>query len=153
MSDWLYPLSRKSGCFFADDEGNKLTDDQGNELGDTSFGSFKKMMRSSVSDDWWYLSTNFRNVHTGDRVWIYYGVADGDVGITGLATICGYRRLKKDQWPDIHLRWNRRATSRLIATPVPAKEVRKFIPRPRAPVWNLDRHPKLVDQLVKASGI
>ena len=145
MSDWLYPLSRTSGRIFEDDEGNKL--------GDTSFGSFKKMMRSSVSDDWWYLSTNFLNVRIGDRVWIYYGTADRDVGITGLATIRDFRELDENRWPDIHLRWNRRATNRLIANPVPAKEVRKFIGRPRAPVWNLDRHPELVDRLVKASGI
>ena len=145
MSDWLYPLSRTSGRI--------LVDEEENNLGDTSFGSFKKMMRSSVSDDWWYLSTNFRNVSNGDRVWIYHGTADRDVGITGLATIRGIRKLAENRWPDIHLRWNRRATSRLIANPVPAKEVRKFIPRPRAPVWNLDRHPALVDRLRKASGI
>ena len=63
MSDWLYPLSRTSGRI--------LVDEEENNLGDTSFGSFKKMMRSSVSDDWWYLSTNFRNVSNGDRVWIF----------------------------------------------------------------------------------
>ena len=149
VSNWLYPLSRTSGCIFVDAEGI--------ELSDTSFGSFKTMMQSSVSDDWWYLSTNFRNVRIDDRVWIYYGTADRDIGITGLATIRDFRdfrELDNDiRWPDIYLRWNRRATNRLIANPVPAKEIRKSIPKPRRPVWNLDRHPELVDRLRKASGI
>mgnify|MGYP004141103793 CR=1 FL=1 len=150
VSNWLYPLSRTSGCIFVDAEGI--------ELSDTSFGSFKTMMQSSVSDDWWYLSTNFRNVRIDDRVWIYYGTADRDIGITGLATIRDFRdfrELDNDiRWPDIYLRWNRRATNRLIANPVPAKEVRKFIPWPAAAVWWATYpHLKLVDRLVKASGI
>ena len=155
MGDWLYPLSSKSDYCFEDEEGNRIRceDDAGNQISDTGIECFRKKLRLGSTDVNWVLRTNYLKVRKGDRVWIYYGTADSDIGIVSLATIRDIDHDEDSGEHGVHLRWNRRATRRLIATPVPAKEVRKFIQRPRRPVWNLDRHPKLVDRLVAASGI
>ena len=145
ISDWLYPLSRRSKYWFIDSSGKKLSD--------TSFDSFKQMMQKPCTDNWWVCSTNFRQVSEGDRVWCYYGTADGDLGIVALATIHEIHHDEKKKHHEINLRWNRRATGRLMATPVPATVVRKFVLRPRASVWGLESHRKLVTQLEKASGL
>ncbi len=145
VSDWLYPLSRRSAFDFLDSSGKPLSD--------TSFDSFEKMMQKPSTDNWWVCSTNFRQVSEGDRVWCYYGTADGDLGIVALATIHEIHHDEKKKHHEINLRWNRRATDRLMATPVPATVVRKFVLRPRASVWGLDSHQKLVTQLEKASGL
>ncbi len=145
ISDWLYPLSGKSKYGFIDSSGKKLSD--------TSFDSFKKMMQKPCTDNWWVCSTNFRQVSEGDRVWCYYGTADGDLGIVALATIHEIHHGEEKADHQINLRWNRRATGRLMATPVPATVVRKFIPWPAASVMGLDSHQKLVTQLKQASGL
>ncbi len=154
MSDWLYPLSSKSDYWFEDEEGNRIRceDDAGNQISDTGIECFRKKLRLGSTDVNWVLRTNYLKVRKGDRVWIYYGSADSDIGIVGLATI---RDIDLDgRNSAIHLRWNRRATRRLMANPVPAKEVRRFIPFPAASVsWGPYRHLNLVDRLVKASGI
>ena len=45
------------------------------------------MMKKPSKDNWWYLATNFRNVAIGDFIWCYYGVADGDLGVVGVAKV------------------------------------------------------------------
>jgi hypothetical protein len=144
MNDWLYPLSGTSGRWFRDSNGK--------ETDDTSFDVFKDMMRSPSTADWWYLSTNFRKVKIDDRIWCYYGQADGDAGIVGLATIQEIRHDDKEGTHYIHLKWDRRATRRLLANPVPATVVRGYILRPRRAVTGLNDHPKLVRLLVRAAG-
>ena len=81
MSDWLYPLSSKSDYYFVDEEGNRIwcEDGGGNRFSDTGFDCFKEEIRSGSTDVEWILSTNYRNVRKGDRVWIYYGTADSDI--------------------------------------------------------------------------
>jgi predicted RNA-binding protein with PUA-like domain len=120
---------------------------------DTSFEVFKDMMRSPSTDDWWFLSTNFRKVEIGDRIWCYYGQADGDAGIVGLATIPEIRHDDKEGTHDVHLKWNRSATRRLIAHPVPAHVVRRFVQRPRASVTALNPHRSLLRRLIAAAGL
>jgi hypothetical protein len=145
MSDWLYPLSSGSGRWFVDSTGHRYND--------TSFASFRTMMSKPSKDDWWYLATNYRNVQIGDRIWCYYGAADGDLGVVGVALV---RDLVHDEHAgthDIHLDWKVTATRRLMKAPVPATDVRRFIARPRAAVQALDVHPQLVRQLLKAAGI
>ena len=140
MGDWLYPLSRTSERFF--------NDDQGNYLSDTSYESFKRMMRTPPTDDCWYLSTNYRNVQPGDRLWCYFGKADGDHGIVGLAVIEEVLHDESKGTHDVILSWRKRETRNLLRNPVGADRVRAFIPYPRAPVWSLDGHPKLVKELL-----
>ena len=140
MNDWLYPLSGTSNRYF-------------DGYDDTSFETFKVMMRSPSTDDWWYLATNFRNVCEDDRIWCYYGKSDGDMGIVGLATIDEIHHDEKKRIHEIHLKWNKIATRKLIAQPVPATVVRGFIQRPRAAVTSLNPHPALVRRLVSAAGL
>lgn len=145
MSDWIYPLSAASGRWFEDATGVIYPD--------TSFASFKSMITKPNKDDWWYLATNYRRVAAGDRIWCYYGVADGDLGVVGLATVKAIAHDETKGTHDIHLDWKVSATRRLIKAPVPAADVRRFIRNPRAAVQALDPHPKLVKQLLKAAGI
>lgn len=145
MSDWLYPLSAASGRWFADATGYRYPN--------TSFTSFTAMMRKPSRDDWWYLATNFRNVKIGDRIWCYYGAADGNLGVVGVALVQDLVHDEAAGTHDIHLDWMITATRRLMEAPLPAADVRRFIARPRAAVQALDPHPKLVRQLLKAAGI
>ena len=144
MNDWLYPLSGSSGRYFKTSTGRRLDD--------TSIHSFRKMMKSPATDDQWYLSTNFRKVQDGDRVWCYYGRADGDTGVVGLATVRTVIHDEVKGTHDVDLKWDIRATRRLLADPVPATVVRGYILRPRRAVTGLNEHPKLVRLLVRAAG-
>jgi hypothetical protein len=138
MSDWLYPLSSISKRWFVGET-------------DTSLPALKRRInRASV--DTWYLVTNYRRVAEGDRVWCYYGHADGNVGVVALATIDEVVHDEARGKHHVVLRWEKAATRRLLARPVPAETVRKFVQRPRAAVWGLDPHPALVRTLRRAAG-
>jgi len=145
MSDWLYPLSSVSGRWFEDATGFQYPD--------TSFDSFSKMMKKPSKDDWWYLATNFRNVAIGDCIWCYYGVADGNLGVVGVAKVDDIVHDEGKGTHDINLDWQVSATRKLMVNPVPATTVRKSIPNPRSAVQGLDKFPALVRTLKKAAGI
>jgi len=145
MSDWLYPLSSVSGRWFEDATGFKYPD--------TSFDSFSKMMKKPGKDDWWYLATNFRNVAIGDFIWCYYGGADGDLGVVGVAKVEDIEHDEDKGTHDILLNWQVSATRKLMASPVAANIVRKYINRPRSAVQGLDKYQSLVRILKKTSGI
>ncbi len=145
MSDWLYPLSSVSGRWFEDATGFQYPD--------TSFDSFSKMMKQPSKDNWWYLATNFRNVAIGDFIWCYYGVADGNLGVVGVAKVDDIVHDEGKGTHDILLDWQVSATRKLMTIPVPAATVRKYIQRPRSAVQGLDKHQALVNLLTKASGI
>lgn len=144
--NWLYPLSKASGKVFVDADGN--------ELSDTSFESFRKMMTGNApTDDRWYLATAYRQVEPGDRMWCYYGTADGDQGIVGVAEITAVEHHEEAGTHDLVLCWDHDRTRRLLIEPVPAARVREFIRNPRSPVWNLDRHPELLDEIKRHAGL
>jgi hypothetical protein len=142
VQHWLYPLSSTSGFYFVLPDGTTTTD--------TSPANFKKSVLREVSDDCWTVATNYLNIRAGDRVWVYYGQADGDLGVVGLATVrdvtepVGHRA-------DIELRWDKAATRRLLINPVPASEVRRYL-WPRAAVANLTPHTALVKELLDHAG-
>ena len=145
MSDWLYPLSSVSGRWFEDATGFKYPD--------TSFDSFSKMMKKPSKDNWWYLATNFRKVVIGDLIWCYYGVADNDLGVVGVAKVEDIVHDENKGTHDILLDWQVSATRKLMLSPVPATTVRKYISRPRSAVQGLDKYQSLLRNLKKASGI
>ena len=138
MGNWLYPLSGTSGRYFVDRTGT--------ELPDTSFASFQAMMRRPAPDEHFYLATNFKQVQVGDRVWMYYGVADGDLGVVGLGVVKALEPYP-DGTPGIRFTWDKGRTRALMKAPLPAAEVRRYLPRPRAAVQQLDRFPDLVKKL------
>jgi hypothetical protein len=145
MSDWLYPLSSVSGRWFEDATGFRYPD--------TSFDSFSKMMKKPSKDNWWYLATNFRNVAIGDFIWCYYGVADGDLGVVGVAKVEDIVHDEDEGTHDILLDWQISATRKLMSSPIPAITVRKYISRPRSAVQSLKKYQSLVLKLKRASGI
>lgn len=143
VADWVYPLSSRSGFWF------ELPD--GSSTQDTSPANFEASVLRATSDDYWTISTNYRRVRPGDRVWVYYGHADGDLGVVGLARV---RRTSPpaDGRADLHLRWDKARTRRLILNPVPAPFVRQFI-WPRAAVAGIHAHPKLVARLQRHADL
>ena len=145
MNNWLYPLSSVSGRWFEDATGFKYPD--------TSFDSFSKMMKKPRKDNWWYLATNFRNVAIGDFIWCYYGVADGDLGVVGVAKVKDVVHDEDKGTHDVLLDWQISATRKLMSSPLPATTIRKFIRRPHSAVQGLDKHEPLIRALKKAAGI
>lgn len=141
VSDWLYPLSSKSAFRFVMPDGS-ITND-------TSPANFEaSVLRASPDDQ--TVAQNYKQIRRGDRMWIYYGRADGDLGVVGLATVSGIDA-PFGRRADVHLRWDKKRTRHLILDPLPASEVRKFV-WPRAAVANLSPHPGLIRRLERQSG-
>lgn len=144
MSDWLYPLSSKSGYYFELPDGTRTTD--------TGPVNFEASVRRGKPDDTWGLSKNYKNVQRGDRVWVYFGRADGDLGVAGLATVAKKVSPGRDRPADICLKWDIPATKRLILRPFPADEIRAVV-WPRAAVADLTPHVTLVRRLLRQANI
>lgn len=138
MTDWLYPLSSTSGYWFQLPDGSRTKD--------TSPANFEATVLRGSPDKTWTVARNYKQMKAGDRVCIYYGTSDGDLGIVGLATVTSVDP-PADGRADAHLRWDKRRTRNLLTNPLPAREVRRFILRPRAAVENLSNHPQLVRRL------
>jgi hypothetical protein len=140
-TDWLYPLSSKANYYFELSRSSTV---------DTSPTSFEEMIHDGAGDDEWGVFKNWKSAAPGDRVWIYYGTADGDLGVVGLATI---RRVVPPSEPGapgmVHLRWQPKVTKRLLRYPYPAAMVREHLHHPRGAMWRIPE--PLAQQLVRHS--
>jgi hypothetical protein len=126
-SDWLYPLSSSSTYWF---------EYAGGTTPDTSPTSFEEMIQNGAADDEWGAYKNWRNIQPGDRMWAYYGAADGDLGVVGLAAVTEVvPPVKSRGRAAIFLLWDRDATLRLLRNPFPAVQVRQVIARPQGAAW------------------
>lgn len=142
MNDWLYPLSSTAGTWFEDPRTGKRET--------VSADSFRTMVLNTKSpDDQWYLTTNYRNVEPGDRIWAYTG--NDDIGVIGVGKVVAIERSAPEKW--ITIRFDKAASKRLCANPYPVPKVPKYIPFPRGAVQNMDRHPALVRAVEKAAGL
>lgn len=122
VADWLYPLSSQADYFFTLVSGRTR---------DTSPASFEQMIQLGGNDDVWGAHKNWRRMKADDRMWVYYGTADGDLGIVGLATVESVKPPgKHGHRADVLLRWDKPATHRLLSNPFPAQKVRKYVPWP-----------------------
>lgn len=149
MSDWLYPLSSKvNKATGMPNYHFELAD--GTSTPDTSPASLALIVKDSAGQGRWVVYSNRVNdkVQPGDRVWFYYGHADGDLGVVAVGTVT---ELDPDE--GVSFTWKKTATKKLMAGPVPARVVRQYVQRPRTALWALDNHPRLVKQLVKAAGL
>lgn len=137
MADWLYPISENASSYFVDEYyGNKYK---------VSFENFRDLIVTRrVKDDWWYLTTGYRKVQRGDRLWVYTG--DRGLGVIGLARIV-HVDAPPDHDPGVRLKWDFRRSAELVVDPFPAERLRKYVPFPLAPVIGLDRHPRLIREL------
>ena len=128
--DWLYPLSSVSGYVFDLRGGSKTKD--------TGPPAFEQMVSQGGADHWWGAYRNWKQLQVGDRIWVYYGTADGDVGVTGLGRVLS---VSPPPHPHgraaIQIKWDIRATKSLCKCPFPAGKVRKDIPRAIAPLWEI----------------
>lgn len=144
-ADWLYPLSSKADYWF---------EYKGGRTPDTSPASFEQMVQLGGIDDHWFVYKNWRKMQHGDRLWVYYGSADGDLGVVGLATIDSITPPDTPGLPaEVALAWDLPATTRLLANPAPADEIRRFISHPQGATWAIP--PTLAKRLLrqaKATG-
>lgn len=101
------------------------------------------MLHGKSTDDDWFLRRHVEDIAKGDRIWPYYGTSDDDRGIVGLAIVRSVER----STPSVRLRWDRRATKRLVLDSFRADRVRASIPYPRSTVIDMDAHPQLVNAL------
>jgi len=129
-ADFLYPLSSASGYRF------KLDDDS--LTLDTGPAAFQQMILEGGADCEWGAYKNWRVIQPGDRIWIYYGTSDGDLGVVGLARALSVQAPKKPKSRAvITMRWDLKRTRELSKRPFPAEKVRKSIPRAQAAVWTI----------------
>ena len=129
-SDWLYPLSSKSDYYFECKKGRTR---------DTGPASFQQMIQEGAVDDKWGAYKNWKNVKPKDRIWIYYGSADGNLGVVGLAAVRSVDEPTKSSGrATIHMRWDQEATRKLLRNPFAAELVRQHIPRPQGSVWRVE---------------
>jgi hypothetical protein len=128
-TDWLYPLSSVSGYKFKRIGGLTF---------DTGPASFQQMIKDGAIDKEWGVHKNWKNLEVEDRIFVYYGTADGDLGIVGLAFV---KKVVPPSQPGsggiIKLRWDRATTQKLLKHPLPAPQVRKHIPRPQGALWRI----------------
>ena len=127
--DWLYPLSSSSGYYFELRNGKTL---------DTGPASFEEMIIGGRADDQWGAYRNWKQAQEDDRVWVYYGHSDGDIGVVGLGLI---KSVAKPSGPRgraiVNITWDAKTTKKLLRHPFPAKKVRKYIPKPQAALWEI----------------
>jgi len=130
-ADWLYPLSSKSGYFFTLKFGNSV---------DTGPASLEQMILDDVADDTWIAHKNWKNIKDGDRIWIYYGKIDGDLGIVALAYV---ENVEKPNRPNgtalIKLAFDLTKSKKLLKTPFSAIIVRRFIPKPQGALYKVEK--------------
>jgi hypothetical protein len=130
MAAWLYPISKRSDRVFRLDDGTELK---------VSFENYANLVKEGrlQEDDWWSVSTNFHPAEEGDDVFIYTG--DKDAGIVGYARIL---KVEREIEPEFHLKFDLEKCKALLASPVPAPIVRRWLlpNRPRSAVVALTPH-------------
>jgi hypothetical protein len=123
MGAWLYPISSRGGYFFEDKKGRTV---------DVSYESFRDWVATGrILDEDWVVNQNFKSIQKGDDLFIYTG--DDDRGIIGFGKINGVDPKRFS----INFNLDRRRTKELMLDPIPAYQVRKWIPFPRKAVINL----------------
>jgi hypothetical protein len=127
MSTWLYPIAKRGGREFWLDDGTRL---------EVSVDNYAKLVKNGRlgEDELWGVATNFLNAQPDEEVFIYTG--DQNLGIIGYAKIV---KVELGKNPAFHLRFDLKKCASLLAAPVPAPIVRKWL-RPRKTVENLTPH-------------
>jgi len=106
------------------------------------------MINEGALDDKWGALKNWKNLSKGDRIWVYYGTSDGDLGVVGLAFVKSVLPPKKPKGSAIiSLRWDIKKTRKLLKFPFPALSVRKNMSQQKASVWRIEA--RLAEQLEK----
>ena len=149
MSDWLYPLSSRSVPSTGRPRYHFLRSN-GKPTPDTSPASLAIIIKEGTTQGPWVVHMNRVNgkVSSGDRVWFYYGKANGDLGVVAVGEVT-----EMDPDTGLSFRWKKMATRRLMSNPVPAHLIRQFVQRPQTALWAIDKYPQLVKKLVKAAGL
>lgn len=107
---------------------------------DTGPASLEQMFIDGVTDDNWTARKNWKNIKKGDRIWIYYGKADGDLGVVALAYA---ENVEKPNRPNgtaiIKLAFDLTKSKKLLKAPFSADTVRQSIPRPQGALWKIEK--------------
>lgn len=143
MSDWLYPLSSSSGFWFELPDGTRTRD--------TSPSNFERSVLRPRSDDIWTVANNYRRIRPRDSIWVYYGHADGDLGVVGLGSVVKIHP-PVGRRADVEISWDKSRTRTLLVSPLPAVTVRRYV-WPRSAVADLKPHSPLVRALRRQAAL
>lgn len=115
VTNWLYPINPEAGFWFVDDRGRKIRDPITNEAATTAGAFWESVKRGSGHRDRWLLSTGFRKMQAGDRLWVYAG--GSSQSIVGLGRVNEVRE-RSSGW-QVYIDWDKRATRELKKNPIP----------------------------------
>jgi len=131
--------------------GYRFRRNNGKLSADTGPASFEQMIIDGAVDTEWGAYRNWRKLKKKDRIWVYYGHADGDIGVVGLGQVDYVKNPSKPRGRAIvGITWNIAKTNQLLRHPFPARLVRLNIPKPLAAVWEIG--PTLARQLANHTG-
>lgn len=127
MSTWIYPISKSAERTF---ELVKGKEDK------VSAENYKNLVESGkfAKNQWWSISRNYDDIQPGDTVYVYAGVADGDLGFIGYAMVEGKEGNDRNTWM-LHLKFDLNKCRMLLKQPIPALTVRQWVPYPHNAVW------------------
>ncbi len=127
MSTWIYPISKNAERTFELVKGN---------VDRVSAENYKKLVENEkfVEHQWWSISRNYDDVQLGDIVYVYAGVADGDFGFIGYATVEDKQGKDRNTWM-LHLKFDLKKCRMLLKQPISAPTVRRWVPYPHNAVW------------------
>lgn len=110
--DWIYPLVEGAGFGFGRD--GQLA------ISPKNFHQYEIKTRSE-----WGLSTGFRLVSPGDRVWAYFGGAVREIHGVGVVDSISFNK----EWdrPSIFIHWNKGLTAQLRRSPIRYDEYRQHV--------------------------
>jgi hypothetical protein len=96
------------------------------------------MIIGGRADDQWGAYRNWKKAQKDDRVWVYYGHRDGDIGVVGLGRIESVEEPSKPRGrATVNITWDAKTTKKLLRHPFPAKRVRQYIPKPQTALWEI----------------
>lgn len=126
MSSWLYPISSRSEYRFVDAHRRRHV---------ASYENFRDFVfAAKTKDEHWHVSRNLKKIRQGDDLFVYTG--DANRGIIAHGAITG----KEIKTQSLVFRLHKGHTKQLLADPVPAALVRRFIPFPRSSVISIEPH-------------
>ena len=143
--NWIYPVWKSI------DERRIATFDPAGLSAPAGRHGFVTRFQSGHFDDRWEVLLNVKHVDIGDRVWLYCGQDDLDMGVVGLGEVTA-AAFCKDGRRRVSITWDRRATGNLIRRYSFVDDVRHYIPFVHA-FRSLDGYPDLVSALQKAAGV
>jgi hypothetical protein len=126
MSTWIYPISKNAERNFELVEGSEDK---------VSVENYKNLVESGKFPQYqcWYITRHYNDIQPGDKIYIYAGVADQDLGFIGYATVEKTDH-SKEGW-QLCLNFDLDKCRMLLKQPISGPTVRQWVRYPRNAVW------------------